>query len=163
MREMRKIYPPSCHLLHLWILILVVMPLPISAQSNCASLDLEILGGKGSIPTMFPEPNCEDGKYLVGSRVSLVANPADGFSVHRWVGTDGDDLIRKSNFVTIRADTTIGVHYVSHEDPALPVYRDTPGGVALGPVELPTKSVIGVDERVRISPRRSIPGIAMFS
>ena len=121
----------------------------------------------GEVP-LASEPNCEGGLYLPGTVVTLTAQPAEGFSVHRWQGTDDDQSTELTNTVMMDADKTIGVHYVNDRDPYELIPQDTPGGITPAPL-LPGKTlpddpslaapstVIGADNRTQVTNTTAIP------
>lgn len=138
-------------------MLTVFLSTPSLAEINCVSLDFRIIGGKGELPTPLLRANCGNGKYIAGVTVPLAASPADGFSVYRWTGTDGEDAGAPTTSVTLDTDTVVGIHYIYDGDLTIPVFRGTPGGVALGPKRALTKSVIGTDDRIQISPTTGDP------
>lgn len=121
------------------------------AQGACYDLTVEVDGGRGSLKIVTP-PNCYGGQFSQGTPVTLEANPAPGYRVYAWRGTDHDASGSVTNTVTMAHDRRVGVHYVSQGDPTVPVKRGTPGGVAkvYGSGDRPA-TVIGSDSRVRIA------------
>ncbi|MHC4528466.1 MAG: InlB B-repeat-containing protein, partial [Planctomycetota bacterium] len=47
------------------------------------------------------------GVFYAGDIVQLTANPADGWGLARWIGTDYDFSTQRTNFVTMVSDTTV--------------------------------------------------------
>jgi V8-like Glu-specific endopeptidase/fibronectin type 3 domain-containing protein len=127
---------------------------------GCFALTLEVIGGMGE-PPLASEPNCEDGLYQPGTVVVLTAQPAEGFHVHRWQGTDNDASTQLTNRVMMNTDRKSGVHYVNDTDPHESVVGGTPGGVAIVP-QPPAgpdgaQTVIGTDDRTRVTSTTSLP------
>jgi V8-like Glu-specific endopeptidase len=114
-------------------------------------------GGLGS-PGIVTPPNCNGGQFSEGTLVVLDANPAPGFLVHAWRGTDNNASTSITNTATMAYDRRVGVHYVAQGDPTVPVSRGTPGGVAkVYGSGVGLESVIGPDNRVRITNTTDVP------
>ncbi len=72
--------------------------------------------GSGSAPTLSGgSGGCAAGKYKVGDTITATANPASGWKVGGWSGTNNNATTASSNAVTIPAVTThtITVNYIS--------------------------------------------------
>ncbi|NDJ75309.1 MAG: hypothetical protein GYB65_03540, partial [Chloroflexi bacterium] len=59
---------------------------------TCFMLTLQVVGGKGELPTVT-EPNCGEDLYAAGTVVELTAVPDDDYSVYAWYGTDDDSSV----------------------------------------------------------------------
>ena len=70
--------------------------------------------GQGVDPVADPPKSegCDAGKFKVGEVIALTADPADGWRVNGWTGTDDDDSTELTNTLTMPAAAhTAGVTY----------------------------------------------------
>ena len=76
--------------------------------------------GSGSDPGASPSNSagCSAGQYMAGASISLTANPASGWRVASWSGTNNDASTSTSNNLTMPASNrTVGVNYVEIINP----------------------------------------------
>lgn len=84
--------------------------------------------GSGSNPVAVPasSPGCPAGQYHYSEEIQLTANPAAGWRVGSWTGTDKDGSFRKTNRVTMPASVrTVTASYLAGLPAALLVNPDT--------------------------------------
>ena len=96
------------------------LTMPASAHSAsvnyvqvCYPLTLQ-REGSGAIPVAdLPNSSgCVPGSYVYGESIGLTADPATGWSVSGWTGTDDDERTEETNTVTMPASAhTAGVLY----------------------------------------------------
>lgn len=70
--------------------------------------------GEGSDPSASPPRSsfCGTGEFVAGELITLQANPADGWSVGGWNGTNNDSSQATTNALTMPSgDHTVGVRY----------------------------------------------------
>lgn len=82
---------------------------------DCHQLTLSH-SGSGADPVASPASSggCDPGFYLDGEAIALTADPADGWSVQSWSGTDDDPSLSKFNGLTMpAADHAVSVAYQS--------------------------------------------------
>ena len=77
---------------------------PTKTKVVCYTLTLSIIGD-GSALTATPQKSdgCTAGKYVAGEKITLTAEPAAGWSIGGWTGTDDDSIKDKTNKVTMPA------------------------------------------------------------
>ncbi|HPD46095.1 MAG TPA: right-handed parallel beta-helix repeat-containing protein [Anaerohalosphaeraceae bacterium] len=79
-------------------------------------LTLEVVSGQGTVGTAFGAPTGEPGKtYQYGGRMAAIeAQPADGYQVRFWTGTDDDVYYTGQDIanVTMLSDKTVTVEFV---------------------------------------------------
>jgi uncharacterized repeat protein (TIGR01451 family) len=95
-------------------------------SSVCYRLDVSHEGAGGP-PARLPSQSgvCPVGQYLAGQVVSLTANPAFGWMVESWAGTDDDTSTATENTVTMPvADHLVRVRYVDRQATILLVDDD---------------------------------------
>jgi len=70
--------------------------------SQCHNLTLGH-SGMGEDPLAEPaaSPGCDPNKYAVGQEIQLTADPAEGWGIQGWAGTDNDALSGLTNSVTM--------------------------------------------------------------
>ncbi len=76
----------------------------------CYALTTTVDGGLGAAPTLSP-PNCPGGKYEEGSVVEVEADPAAGWVVLHWAGSDNDLSGDPRNTVTVTGNAELRVRY----------------------------------------------------
>jgi hypothetical protein len=99
--------------------------------------------GQGSTPnaTSLNSPGCATGQYSAGQVITLNANPAAGWRVKNWIGTNDDASTSTTNTVTMPANAhTVSVTYelipTAHRLYA-PMVTDWPGSSCVaGPGEI---------------------------
>jgi len=101
---------------------------PIS-ELQCFSLDLVVASGEGLLTAQTP-PNC-DGGYLAGTLVELLAEPAQGYVLGGWSGTEDDSSLDLANSVTIIENETVFVDFIPE------VGAQIVGGTQADPGEYP--------------------------
>lgn len=88
----------------------------VTAAPTCYQLTLN-KNGQGSVPTAEPSQSngCAAGRYIAGATVNLSANPANGWRVGSWQGTNNNGSTANSNTVTMPAAAhTARVNYVAN-------------------------------------------------
>ena len=105
---------------------------------SCYALTLKHTGeGSDPVPSPANSPDCPDGSYTIGQKITLTAMPAAGWRVAGWDGTDNDASTAESNSLTMPAsDHTVSVEYV----PSCYALTRQHTGQGSDPVPLPTNS-----------------------
>ncbi len=91
--------------------------------TTCYRLTLKRTG-QGAMPAAAPNksPGCGNGKYVAGTLITLTADPARGWHVAGWSGTDDDGSPAETNTLLMPAAAhTAGVIYV--EDDTVVCYQ----------------------------------------
>jgi len=88
-----------------------------TAGPTCYQLTLDKTG-QGSAPTASPAASsgCANGRYTAGQAITLTADPANGWRVGSWTGTNNNSSTANTNTVTMPASThTARVNYVQQQ------------------------------------------------
>lgn len=106
------------------VLFLVLLPVALAAlgwgiipAANAAACKSLIRNHTGEGDNPLADPIKSDGcnnpyRYEPGEEITLTAEPADGWQVATWDGTDNDDSLDKTNTVTMpNAAHTVSVNY----------------------------------------------------
>ncbi|MBV7326965.1 hypothetical protein KFU94_01625 [Chloroflexi bacterium TSY] len=97
-------------------------PLTVSTEPICYTLTLSHTGS-GSDPVTTPNKSSgcgQVGEFVVNESITLTANPAAGWAVSNWRGTDDDSSMASSNTLTMpAADHTVQVVYQGMETPTV--------------------------------------------
>jgi hypothetical protein len=83
---------------------------------SCYALTLQKQSGQGDPPQASPAQSigCEPGTYQPGEQITVTANPADGWHVTGWSGTNNDGSTSLTNVVTMPTnDHTVSVSYAA--------------------------------------------------
>ncbi len=100
--------------------------------------------GEGLDPTVSPASSsgCNLSEYLGGATLTFTANPATGWSVGGWVGTDNDASTSTTNTVSMPGDHhTVTVNYVNTTPNCYTLSLSANGtGTGAGPTALPANS-----------------------
>ncbi len=111
------------------------------AEGTCYRLTLAHLGD-GASPTASPSkvPNCLSGSYPAGTPLTLTANPANGWVVAEWTGTNNDASSEPINTVSMPAsDHTVTAIY-AESNVACYLLRLTFSGQGEAPLTTPENS-----------------------
>ncbi|MEM7131541.1 MAG: PKD domain-containing protein, partial [Chloroflexota bacterium] len=74
----------------------------VASPEPCYQLVSRVEGEGSSLEaTPAQSRNCEVGYYHSGAQISLKANPSAGWEIGSWSGTDRDNLIADTNFLTM--------------------------------------------------------------
>lgn len=95
----------------------VLVAYTTESAGTCYRLSLTHLGD-GASPTASPSkvPNCLSGTYPAGTILTLTANPANGWVVSEWAGTNDDASTSEVNTVNMPAfDHTVVAVYAQSE------------------------------------------------
>ena len=81
--------------------------------TSCYPLTLAHTGeGSDPVPSPSQSAGCPSGSYLAGEEITLTANPASGWHVAGWAGTDSDTSTAETNTLTMPAgEHTASVAY----------------------------------------------------
>ncbi len=83
---------------------------------SCYALALQKQSGEGAAPVATPARSigCEPGTYQPGEAITVTADPADGWHVSGWNGTNDDGSTAATNAITMpNNDHTIAVSYAA--------------------------------------------------
>ena len=120
----------------------------ITSGTTCYLLTLD-KSGQGSAPAATPAASsgCGNGRYTAGQTITLTANPANGWGVGSWQGTNNNGSTGNSNTATMPAAAhTARVNYVQQtagaSSVAMPFILFGPINF-LGPREIEPNSTLG--------------------
>lgn len=132
----------------------------IHEHAPCHSLTTGFYGS-GDFPNPLPEHSigCEPGTYHGGEQITLEANPAAGWQVTGWSGTNNDDSTNTINTVTMPAnDYTVDVIYERIPHTITPTY--TPTATAT-PTLTPTATSTPTGTRISSTSHRLFAPLAL--
>jgi hypothetical protein len=78
----------------------------VAFVKNVCDLTVQVIGMGGTVGVIPPS-----GTYPRGSKVTLIAYPAEGYRVQRWTGTDNDNSFAATNTVTMNGDKYVTVEF----------------------------------------------------
>lgn len=86
----------------------------ITTAPTCFQLTLDHTGqGSNPVPSPNASAGCSAGRYTAGQAINLTANPANGWRVNGWLGTNNNNNTSTSNTATMpAANHTVRVNYV---------------------------------------------------
>jgi ELWxxDGT repeat protein len=90
----------------------------IDYLENCFQLSLSSHPTLGGTISSSPAANCQDGKYLYNTIVTLTAAANEGFAFTNWDGTVSDPNLAATS-VQIKADTGITAHFSDIRPPVV--------------------------------------------